>query len=245
MKEEPGRRTGSAIAVWDKEASSYDTLRKADAVYCSCIKLAARGVPAEGAVSLDAGCGTGLSTIALKDRCETLVAVDYSLESLKALKSKNVPNVMPVQADLTSLPFKKSAFDSCLCSNALQHLRPDGPQQRAAEELGRVTKEGGVLSVSVHHYSRTKQKACWIKEGKPGQPGIDYIFRFSRRDLLTLFPSSRITGVGYYGWLRVPFFGSRLQNFLGIMVGKIAALLGYGHMLIALTKKSGTDITVN
>lgn len=111
---------------------------------------------------------------------------------------------------------------------------------RYIAELGRVTKEKGVLSVSVHHYSKSKRKAGWIKEGKPGQPGIDYIFRFTRDDLLTLLPGSLTRGVGYYGFLKVPFFGSRLQNILATFFGRAAALFGYGHMLVAVTKKRNT-----
>lgn len=145
---------------------------------------------------------------------------------------------MVVQADLTALPFCDSAFDASLCANTfLQHFRPNGPQQRAVAELERVTKDGGVISVSVHQYSRIKRKAGWIKEGKPGQPGIDYIFRFTRHDLLALIPNSLIKGVGYYGLLKIPFLGSRLQYLLATIFGRVAGVLEYGHMLIAVVKK--------
>jgi ubiquinone/menaquinone biosynthesis C-methylase UbiE len=244
MTSESKNTTGSVVSVWDYDASSYDAARQADSVYSSCIHLVVLEIPKQTSLCLDAGCGTGLSTMALSARCRAVVAVDYSLESLKILKSKGLQNVMAVQADLTSLPFKESAFDACVCANTLQHFRPDGAQDRAIAELGRVTKENGVMSVSVHHYSRSKRKAGWIKEGKPGQPGIDYIFRFTRNDLLKLFPGSKTRGVGYYGWLKVPFFGSRLQDFLGTLVGRIAALLGHGHMLIAVAKKRSPDMTV-
>ena len=98
------------------------------------------------------------------------------------------------------------------------------------------------MSVSVHHYSKSKRKSGWIKGGKPGQPGIDYIFRFTRDDLLTLLPDSLTRGVGYYGFLKVPFFGSRLQNILATLIDRAAALFEYSHMLMAVTKKrnSGT-----
>lgn len=229
--------TGSTSPAWDHGASSYDTSRQADPVYSSCIHLVTQEIPKETSLCLDAGCGTGISTMVLRERCRLVVAVDYSFESLKLLKSKGLGNVIAVQADLTNLPFKESVFDACVCANTLQHFRPDGAQECAVAELGRVTKENGVLSVSVHHYSKSKRKAGWIKEGKPGQPGIDYIFRFTRDDLLTLLPDSLTRGVGYYGFLKVPFFGSRLQNILATFFGRAAALFGYGHMLVAVTKK--------
>lgn len=236
--------TGSAASVWDFQASSYEALREADPVYSSCIHLAMREIPKGTLLCLDAGCGTGLLAKGLSARCGTVVAVDYSLESLKILKSKGLQNVIAVQADVTSLPFMDSVFDACVCANTLQHLRPDRAQEQAVAELGRVTEENGVTSVSVHHYSRGKRKAGWIKEGKPGQPGIDYIFRFSRKDLLMLFPGSKTRGIGYYGCLKIPFFGSRLQDVLGIVLGRIAALLGYGHMLTAVARKRSADMTV-
>lgn len=236
MTSEANHTTGSVASVWDCEAASYDATRQADPVYCSCTHFAVLKIPKETLLCLDAGCGTGLSTMALCARCTTVVAVDYSLESLKILQRKGLKDVIAVQADLTALPFKDSAFDACVCANTLQHFRPDGAQDRAVAELGRVTKEDGIMSVSVHQYSRNKRKAGWIKEGKPGQPGIDYIFRFTRSDLLKLIPGSIIRGVGYYGWLRIPFFGGRLQNSLGALVSRAAALRGNGHMLIAVTK---------
>src|SRR5690606_29498406 len=129
---------------------------------------------------LDAGSGTGLSTRALSRRCDVIVAVDYSLESLKVLKAKGLRNVIAVQADLKALPFIDAAFDACVCANALQHLTPNGAQESAVSELHRVTAAEGRVVVSVHHYSKSKRKAGWVKEGKPGQKEIDYIFRFAR-----------------------------------------------------------------
>ena len=238
MTSESKETTGSATSVWDQEASFYDQSRRADPVYSSCIDLTTREIPKGTLLCLDGGCGTGLSTMILSDRCRAVVAVDYSFESLKVLNSKGLQNVIAVQADLTKLPFKESVFYGSVCANTLQHFRPDGPQKCAVAELGRVTRENGVLSVSVHHYSRSKRKAGWIKEGKPGQPGIDYIFRFVRNDLRTLVPRSTIKGVGYYGFLKIPFLGSRLQNVLATLFGRAVALLGYGHMLISVSKNS-------
>lgn len=228
--------TGSAASVWDHEAVSYDQSRQADPVYSSCIDMVAREIPKGITLCLDAGAGTGLTTEVLSARCNRVIAVDYSIKSLKILKSKRFDNVIVVQADLTALPFNGFVFDACACANTLQHLKPHVAQESAISELRRVTKENGVLSISVHHYSNGKKKAGWIKEGKPGQSGIDYIFRFTRNDLLALFPRSQIRGVGYYGFLKVPFLGSRVQNLLAILFGRFAALFGYGHMLVTVSK---------
>ena len=55
--------------------------------------------------------------------------------------------------------------------------------------------------MSVHHYSVEKQRAGWVREGKPGgKDGCDYIFRYTRSELAALFPSARIRAVGFYDW---------------------------------------------
>jgi ubiquinone/menaquinone biosynthesis C-methylase UbiE len=241
---ECGDAPNSAAAVWNQGASSYDALRRIDPVYSSCLHQVASGVPARVSLCLDAGCGTGLSTVALSPRCDLVIAVDYSIESLRILDGRGFANVVPVQADLKLLPFRDSAFDACVCANTLQHLNPRGAQQRAVAELRRVTKESGPLRLSVHHYSRDKRRAGWTKEGRPGQAGIDYIFRFSRDDLLAIMPRSTIRGIGYYGALRVPYLGSRLQNVLACLLGGLAGRLGHGHMLIAVAKNRKRDVAI-
>jgi ubiquinone/menaquinone biosynthesis C-methylase UbiE len=223
-------------AVWDAQAPSYDASRREDPVYQSCIDQAIDAVPAGTGRCLDAGCGTGLSTAALRGRCAQVIAVDFSLESLRVLKGKAFDNVRLVQADVTALPFVDSAFDAAVCANTLNQLKPGAAQSQACEELGRVTKAACPISISVHHFSRQKRRAGWIKEGKPGQPGIDYIFRFSRQDLRAIVPRARIRAVGYYRLQRLPVFGKRLQNLSARCVGTLAAVLDWGHMLVAVAE---------
>ncbi len=237
MIPQSNQATGSSAAIWDDAASSYDASRLTDPVYCSCMQQISNTVPSGTKLCLDAGCGTGLVTTKICPRCDIVVAVDYSLESLRILKSKGFKNILAVQADLTSLPFKDSAFDACVCANTLQHFKPHGPQERAINELERVTKEHGTIGVSAHHYSKIKQRDGWKKEGEPSQAGIDYIFRFSRDELRAIIPDSSIKGVGYYGLARIPFFGGRLQNVMASLFGRFAALLGIGHMLVAVAPK--------
>ncbi len=236
MTKEFENSVATGKAVWDKAAGDYEESRKSDPVYQSCIRQIVNGVPTGTPLCLDAGCGTGLTTAILSPKCDVVVAVDYSFESLKLLKSKGLHNVIVIQADIASLPFKDAIFDACICANTVQQFRPHGPQERAIGELHRATKHEGIVGVSVHHYSRSKRRAGWIKEGKPGQAGIDYIYRFSRPELLRLMPGSKIGGVGYYEILWIPFLGSRLQNTLARFLSRTAALLGFGHMLIAFTK---------
>jgi SAM-dependent methyltransferase len=235
---------GSVRATWDCLASVYDSKATADPVYLSCIRQAGRAVPKSTHLCLDAGCGTGLSTVIVGARCQRVVAADYSIESLRVLKKRALANVFLVQADLNALPFVDSAFDAVVCANTLQHLKPEGEQGRAIKELRRVVRKRGIVCVCVHHYSRSKRRAGWIKAGKPGQAGIDYIYRFSREELQALVPNATIRGVGFYGLLRIPYLGAQLQDLGAILCGWLAARLACGHMLLAVAKNGlrGRDL---
>lgn len=216
---------GSDRKVWDAVADAYDAERASDFVYTACLDQVVADLKAHGRV-LDAGCGTGLQTRLI--RADEILAVDYSPRSLEILKQR-LPQVRTFAADIRELPFPDGHLDCVLCANTLQHLNADG-QRRAAAELMRVLKPSGNFSVSVHHFSAHKRRAGWIKEGKPGQPGIDYVYRFSRAEVAELFPDARIRAVGFYGW------PGKMQRVLAL-AGHLLARAQHGHMLIAHGKK--------
>ncbi len=212
--------SGSRADVWEATADSYDQERALDPVYQACVARIVADLRPRGRV-LDAGCGTGMQTARIDPSCE-IHAVDYSQRSLDVLR-RRLPNVTTRTADLRELPFEDAHFDAVMCANTLQHLSPDG-QRLAAKELLRVLRPGGRYAVSVHHYSVEKQRAGWIKEGKPGQADVDYIYRFSRDELQALFPGCRVRAVGFYGW--------PMQSAITAVAGAWLARRGHGHMII-------------
>ena len=219
---------GSNKATWDATARTYDLHRRGDLVYETCLQRAVSDLQPRGVV-LDAGCGTGLATRLLRSAAE-VHAVDYSSESLAVLQHglRSWRNLHLWESDIRALPFADGFFDCVLCANTLQHLDRTG-QKIAAKELMRVLKPRGRYSVSVHHYGKEKQRAGWVKEGKPGQQNVDYIYRFTRRELLELFPDAHIRAVGFYG---LP-----LQRFISDCAGHALAHVGLGHMLVAHGQK--------
>jgi len=231
-------RDGSTSDVWDVAAPSYDVQRSHDPVYVSCTALAVASTGRHGGTVLDAGCGTGLTTIPLLRRHDRVIALDYSFEALWRLAWKRGGrNVLRVRADMHNLPFRDGTFDAVLCANTLQHMRPGRSQAEVARELVRVARRKARVVVTVHHYSRDKQRLGWIKEGKPGQAGIDYIFRFTRADLAAIFPRARISAMGFRNAARIPRIAPPIQRVLARVIGRLAARRGSGHMLLARFRK--------
>src|SRR5262249_25930628 len=67
---------GSSHRVRDEAAPEYDRHRRGDPVYSSCIDVATRAISKRrGGIVLDAGCGTGLTTLPLLPYFKTIVAL--------------------------------------------------------------------------------------------------------------------------------------------------------------------------
>jgi|HubBroStandDraft_1064217.scaffolds.fasta_scaffold05830_6 SAM-dependent methyltransferase len=215
---------GSSPATWDAMAQGYDAERTADPVYDACIRQAVADLHPAGTV-LDCGCGTGLATRHLLC-ADSVHGLDFSRQMLKQIRRRfGARHVKTMQGDVRELPYPDAMFDCVLVANVLQHLARDD-QRRAATEIMRVLKPDGRFSVSVHHYSVEKQRAGWIKEGKPGgKDGCDYIFRYTRSELAALFPSARIRAVGFYNW--------PAQMLITRTAGHTLARRGHGHMILA------------
>lgn len=100
---------------------------------------------------LDAGCGTGLVTLAFHSagyRPGAVCALDLSFKSLEVAKEQfeedeivTVRNVKPIQGNLLSMPFDDQTFDLVLTCGALEYV----PLDEGIAELARVMKKDGLL----------------------------------------------------------------------------------------------------
>jgi ubiquinone/menaquinone biosynthesis C-methylase UbiE len=104
-----------------------------------------------GARVLDAGCGTGLLTLALLkalDISVQITALDLSASSLETARKsveesgeRSSQNISFMQGNLLSLPFQDSSFELIVTSGALEYV----PLREGFGELARVLAPGGHL----------------------------------------------------------------------------------------------------
>ena len=157
-------------------------------------------------VLLEAGCGTGRMTRQFARRCQEMVAVDFSWESLMACRTKlsvaRIQNVHLLQADICHLPFRTELFDRVVSCQVLEHIPSPTARACAVGELARVLRCGGNLTLSAYQYSLL-MRLFGDKEGE--HDGGIYFYRFTRDELKRLLEDhvciEAITGALVYHYL--------------------------------------------
>ena len=115
---------------------------------------------------LDAGCGTGSFTAALRPRLGAIDAVDLNPSMLDVARAKldRVPGC-PVslhEAGIDALPFENARFDAVMVNQVLHHL-PDSPSdgwpllRRVLGEFARVLRPAGVLTVNTCSHEQLRR----------------------------------------------------------------------------------------
>src|SRR5689334_18242438 len=100
-----------------------------------------QGHPLKGRC-LNAGSGEGLYAAYLASLEDVTTVVHIDMSAPVWAKGLGPSRHLPSRGSLTRLPFDAQVFDSCLCSEVIEHISDDG---EAAAELARVLKPGGRL----------------------------------------------------------------------------------------------------
>jgi ubiquinone/menaquinone biosynthesis C-methylase UbiE len=141
-----------AGSFYDKIASLYNLTFKFNGYGRSLHQyLRTHPIPlSRNAKILDAGCGTGLLTMALLKALDSpvrITAVDLSGSSIvtakKAVEEKagRADKVWFTQANVLALPFADNSFDFVVTSGVLEYV----PLKDGLGELARVLKRGGYI----------------------------------------------------------------------------------------------------
>lgn len=98
---------------------------------------------------LNAGCGEGLYCQFIEGFAGVTEIVNVDLAGTNRLLSRlSDARHRAVDASLTALPFLDQSFDSCVCTEVLEHIADD---DGAIGELARCVRPGGTLLASVPH----------------------------------------------------------------------------------------------
>jgi ubiquinone/menaquinone biosynthesis C-methylase UbiE len=141
-----------AGSFYDRIAGLYDITFKFNGYSRSLEKYLEEHLPPLPAQArvLDAGCGTGLLTLALLkvlDQPLRITAIDLSSSSLATARravaenSGRTQSVRFAQANLLQLPFADDSFDLIMTSGVLEYV----PLSDGFMELARVIRPGGYM----------------------------------------------------------------------------------------------------
>ena len=141
------------VSIYDRFTNLYDLMFRVNG-YGRSVERYLRENPlplAAGARVLDAGCGTGLLTLAflrVHERPVNVTSIDLSMRSLQTAR-RAVQKLGPgprrrvcfAQSNALALPFADETFDFVATSGALEYV----PLGEGLAELARVTRPGGYL----------------------------------------------------------------------------------------------------
>lgn len=143
----------SPVSIYDRFTSLYDLMFRFNGYGSSMARYLSENLPPlrANARVLDAGCGTGLLTLALLrvlQRPAEITAVDLSGRSLQTARKAVLKHrhdsrhkISFVQANALALPFADDSFDLVVTSGVLEYL----PLREGLGELARVISPGGHL----------------------------------------------------------------------------------------------------
>ena len=121
--------------------------------------------PPRNARWLDVGCGTGVFTEVVLDRCSpaTVVAIDPSAAQIELALGKPVAQRTDFRvADAQALPFADGVFD-VVASALVINFIPDRP--RALAEMRRVGRPGGLLAGFVWDFAHELTPGSPVRRG--------------------------------------------------------------------------------
>lgn len=176
------------MAARDNEADGYDKMKnlrlfgKVEIPYTlQQMKLRSNHV------LLEAGCGTGRMTRIFAPKCKSVIAVDFSIESLRRCQHKleryGIRNVDLIQADNCSLPLISEIFDRAVSCGVLEHIPTHEGREAMVSEMARASKPAAAIVISAYKHSLYTR----VFDRQEGQhrTGI-YYFRFHKRELRAL-----------------------------------------------------------
>ena len=205
--------------------------------------------PVKNEVILDAGCGTGRITFELIKAGVKVIALDFSMESLKVCGerctslSNDYPEPFLIRADVCHIPLKDGIVDKCFSSQVFEHIPSKESRVTMLQEIYRTLKLGGKLILSTYNYNLRK-RISGKKEGY--QADKVYYYRYSYKEFKNIIHSVfsddkiRIKGViNLVPWtpIRIAEALGKPYGILDIIIEKTPLSYLLGHLLSVECKK--------
>lgn len=178
-------RKASEMKARDAQVSDYDRMSflKLLGRFETPMALRRLRIPPGGRL-LEAGSGTGRMTSRFAREASRVVAVDFSIESLKVNREKlsraGIGNVDLAQADICALPFADGSFDRVVSCQVLEHVPSEAARVKAVAELARVCADGGRVVITAYQHSIFTR--LFAQKTGEHEGGI-YYYRFSKQEL--------------------------------------------------------------
>jgi len=109
--------------------------------------------PQNGEIALDLGCGPGPYTALLFDKGYSVIAIDFSLESLlinrESCLGNNKNQAVFIEEDLNKLTLQKQSCSVAVMADFLQHLGSRENRQRLLHEVFSALNYNGKFYLSI------------------------------------------------------------------------------------------------
>ena len=142
--------TASDPYDWDARVDAWEEVAHSEAFASLRDRIIELADLADDDRVVDLGAGTGLLTLAIAARAAEVVAVDISSRMLERLErhagASDAHNIVPVLADLRTLPLPDASATVVVSNYAFHHLDDQG-KELALAEARRVLEPGGRLVI--------------------------------------------------------------------------------------------------
>ena len=227
------------MRIRDEEAETYDHWVGSSEEITTPRQCLETMRPIPGDTVIDLGCGTGRLTLEFLPHVERVVAVDFSLASLKVLHNR-VPDALRrklllVQADICAPPVTRKAFSQAVSFRTIQQLPTVEMRHEVFNTISSLLAIGGSLTITVDHWSL--QKRLYARRGlgdytaKEGMHSNNlYYYNFEPAELLD---SVRRAGmqIELMRGIEIGLPGARFLKGLAVPIKQIASRVQLGMRL--------------
>ncbi len=196
--------------VYDADITPYQTKVELDAII--------RGSElSETSRVLELGCGTGRISLPLLAQCGDFVGVDFSLASLRQLKSKvgKRPGFDVIRADLNHMPLRSQpAFDRVVSVGVFEHLPTQQLRRNFLAHSREFLYEDGHLVLTTYNFNWSRQYKKIPKIGFHDSGIYYYCYDTAelRREIIDFFHVKELSGLR-----NIPL---RIRRLLGDTLGE-------------------------